>query len=65
MADELKCTFQDAERNHLREGIRMSTRAKIAYFEEMVSLAIAVGARDRLDSSGAADASVPIAPNES
>jgi hypothetical protein len=48
MRDPLSCSFSDAERNHLLDGIRMSTRAKIAFFEEMVSLAVAVGARDRL-----------------
>ena len=48
MADPLQCTFEDARRNHLRDGIALSTAAKVAYFEEMVSLAVRFGARDRL-----------------
>lgn len=41
---DLRCSFQDAERNHLREGIAMSTRDKIAFFEEMLVLASRSGA---------------------
>ena len=48
MSDALACSFEDADRNHLLAGIKMSTAAKIAYFEEMVALVVAVGARDRL-----------------
>lgn len=55
---DLRCSFQDAERNHLRDGIAMSTRDKIAFFEEMLLLASRTGAlaperlaiRDRLKS---------------
>jgi hypothetical protein len=46
--DPLQCTFEDARRVHLREGIALSTRAKVDFFEEMVSLAVRFGARDRL-----------------
>lgn len=46
--DPLQCTFEDARRNHLRQGIALSTRAKIDFFEEMVALAAHFGARDRL-----------------
>ena len=45
--DPLQCTFEDAERNHLREGIRMSVRAKIEFFEEMLELAWRSGAAQR------------------
>jgi hypothetical protein len=38
------CTFEDAEREHLRTGIRLSTEAKIAFFEEMIELAWHSGA---------------------
>jgi hypothetical protein len=48
MADPLQCTFEDARRQQLRDGIAMSTAAKVAWFEEMVALAVRVGARDRL-----------------
>ncbi len=48
MPDPLQCTFEDARRNHLRDGIALSTAAKVAFFEEMVSLAVRFGARDRL-----------------
>lgn len=48
MTDPLQCTFQDARRQHLRDGIAMSTEAKVAWFEEMVELAVRVGAVDRL-----------------
>lgn len=46
--DPLQCTYDDARRNNLREGIKLSTAAKIAFFEEMVSFAFKFGARDRL-----------------
>ena len=48
MNDPLQCTFEDARRRHLRDGIAMSTAAKIAWFEEMVTLAVRFGAVDRL-----------------
>ena len=48
MSDPLQCTFEDARRNHLRDGIALSTAAKVAFFEEMVELAFRFGARDRL-----------------
>jgi hypothetical protein len=48
MADPLQCTFDDARRQHLLDGIAMSTADKIAWFEEMVELIVAVGAVDRL-----------------
>lgn len=48
MNDPLQCTFEDARRQHLRDGIAMSTAAKVAWFEEMVSLAVHFGAVDRL-----------------
>ena len=48
MTDPLQCTFDDARRQHLRDGIAMSTAAKIAWFEEMVTLAVRFGAVDRL-----------------
>lgn len=41
---ELRCSFQGAERNHLRDGMAMSTRDKIAFFEEMLHLASRSGA---------------------
>lgn len=46
--DPLQCTFDDARRVNLRQGIALSTRAKIDFFEEMVSLAVRFGAFDRL-----------------
>ena len=46
--DPLQCTFDDARRTTLIQGIALDTRAKIAFFEEMVSLAHKFGARDRL-----------------
>ena len=48
MPDSLQCTFEDARRNHLRDGMALSTVAKVAFFEEMVELAFRFGARDRL-----------------
>lgn len=48
MNDPLQCTFEDARRQQLRDGIAMSTAAKIAWFEEMVTLAVRCGAVDRL-----------------
>lgn len=46
--DPLQCTHEDARRVNLRQGIALSTHAKIAFFEEMVSFAVKFGARDRL-----------------
>lgn len=46
--DPLQCTYEDARRVHLRQGIALSTRAKVDFFEEMVSFAFRFGARDRL-----------------
>lgn len=46
--DPLQCTYEDARRNHLREGIALPTSAKVDFFEEMVSLVVHFGARDRL-----------------
>lgn len=54
MNDPLQCTFDDARRQHLRDGIAMSTAAKVAWFEEMVALAVRFGARDRLAGWGEA-----------
>lgn len=48
MTDALQCTFEDAKRNLLRDGIALSTQAKVDYFEEMVALIVRFGARDRL-----------------
>lgn len=48
MTDPLQCTFDDARQQHLRDGIAMSTAAKVAWFEEMVELAVRFGAVDRL-----------------
>jgi ribosomal protein L1 len=48
MTDPLQCTFDDARRQHLRDGVAMSTAAKVAWFEEMVALAVKFGAVDRL-----------------
>lgn len=42
--DILACSFTDAARNHLLDGIRMSTRAKMEFFEEMLDFAWQVGA---------------------
>lgn len=50
--DPLQCTFEDARRNQLRDGIALSTAAKVAFFEEMVALAVHFGARDRLRREG-------------
>lgn len=46
--DPLQCTYEDARRVHLRQGIALSTRAKVDFFEEMVAFAVRFGARDRL-----------------
>jgi len=51
--NELKCTFEDAERNHLLDGIRMSTRDKIQAFEDMLGFAWKSGAIKTLRASAA------------
>lgn len=37
--NDLKCTFKDAEHNHLLDGIRMTTDDKIRSFEDMLDFA--------------------------
>lgn len=60
--DPLQCTFEDARRVNLRQGIALSTGAKIAFFEEMASFAARFGARDRLAPRRIADAGVTPVP---
>lgn len=48
MRDPLTYTFEDARRQHLLDGIAMSTADKVAWFEEMIELVVKVGAVDRL-----------------
>lgn len=48
---DLRCTFEDAERNNLLAGIRMSTRAKVELFEEMLDFAWQTGAIKKTDES--------------
>jgi len=43
----LECTYEDAERNHLRDGLRMSADERFAFFEEMLAIAEASGALKR------------------
>lgn len=57
--DPLQCTFEDARRVNLRQGIALNTRAKIAFFEEMVSFAVHFGARDRLAASRVREMQAP------
>ena len=47
MRDPLQCTVEDASLNQLRDGIALSTAAKVDFFEEMLSFALHFGARDR------------------
>ena len=51
--DPLQWTYEDARRQQLRDGIAMSTAAKIAWFEEMVALAVKFEAIDRLPPTNA------------
>jgi len=46
--DPLQWTYEDARRQQLRDGIAMSTAAKVAWFEEMVALVVRFEAIDRL-----------------
>lgn len=52
--DALRFTYEDARQAQLRDGLRLSTSAKVAFFEEMVSFAARFGAlrRVREDGSG-------------
>ena len=47
MKDPLECTYADAARMHLLDGIQLSTEAKVDFFEAMVSLIVQFDARDR------------------
>ena len=46
--DSLQCTYEDARRNQLREGIALTTADKIAWFKEMADFILHFGARDQL-----------------
>lgn len=48
-------THDEVRRQHLRDGIALSTQAKIGFFEEMVALAVRFGAHDRLRAKPASD----------
>lgn len=48
MEDPLQCTFEDARRRTLLAGMALDTNAKVAFFEEMVSLAHQFEVRDKL-----------------
>jgi hypothetical protein len=56
--DPLQCTYEDARRWQLQRGIALSTDAKVAFFEEMVTFAFKFGARDRLENRGVARHSI-------
>lgn len=62
--DPLQCTFEDARRNHLRQGITLTTSAKVDFFEEMIDLAVHFGARDRLAGRGHGNDSGAKGPNK-
>lgn len=46
--DPLRFTYEDARQAQLRDGLRLSTSAKVAFFEEMVSFAARFGALRRV-----------------
>lgn len=51
-------THDEIRRQHLRDGIALSTQAKVGFFEEMVTLAVRFGAYDRLRAATPADRQV-------
>ncbi len=57
--DPLQCSFEDARRTHLRAGVALSSSAKVAFFEEMVTFAASFGARDRLAGRHASQPGTP------
>ncbi len=63
--DDLRCTFEDAERNNLLAGMRMSTRAKIEFFEEMIDLAWRTGAIKPMQQAGKPPATATTASSRS
>lgn len=46
--DPLSCSFEDARRTNRLRGLKLSTSARVDFFEEMVTFAHRFGARDRL-----------------
>lgn len=48
-------THDEVRRQQLRDGIKLSTQAKVGFFEEMVALAVRFGAYDRLRASHPAE----------
>lgn len=61
--DPLQCTYDEARRTTLLQGIALDTHAKIAFFEEMVSLVVKFGARDRLAGHRASETPATGAPD--
>ena len=43
--DPLTCTFEDADRQRLLDGIRMSVEQRVAWFEEATRLAHVIRSR--------------------
>ena len=50
--DPLRFTYEDARRAQLRDGIALSTEAKVAFFEEMVAFVVKFGAVRRVQDAG-------------
>lgn len=46
--DPLRFTYEDARKAQLRDGLSLSTSAKVAFFEEMVAFAAKFGAVRRV-----------------
>lgn len=65
--DPLRYTYEDARRAQLRDGISLSTSAKVAFFEEMVTFVVRFGARNRLAGrrTGEAGPGMPPGPGAS
>lgn len=50
--DPLRFTYEDARKAQLRDGMALSTQAKVAFFEEIVAFALRFGAVRRLQDAG-------------
>ena len=44
---DLSCTYDEAERNHLLDGLRMSVEQRVAWFEEATALVYMMEERAR------------------
>lgn len=48
---DLSCSFEDAERNHLVDGLQLTLKQRVAWFEEATRLVYMMKHRGKTDES--------------